>query len=101
VACVVYYFAMLIPSDFDKDFAHLCSHSTPYYAFNDSSGLAQPIDARVRIQTVSNGKSYPRRYPLTQSHYGWKQGVWKIRSSVMKGRHDTVCQSLISVKMPA
>jgi hypothetical protein len=36
---------LLIPSDCDKDYTHLCSHSTPCYVFNDSFGLAQPIDA--------------------------------------------------------
>jgi hypothetical protein len=35
VSCVVYYFALLIPSDLDKDCTHLCSHSTPNYVFND------------------------------------------------------------------
>src|SRR5215213_557513 len=36
------------------------------YVFNDSIGLAQPIDAQVRIQSVSDGKSYPRLYPLNR-----------------------------------
>src|SRR5918912_329013 len=61
MSCVVYYVALFIPSDCDKDYTHLCRHSTLFYVLNDSVGLPQPIDVRVRIQTVSDGESYPRR----------------------------------------
>ena len=66
MSCVVYYVALLIPSDCDKEYTHLCRHSTLHYVFNDTFGLAQPIDARVRIQTLSDEKSYPRLYPLNR-----------------------------------
>jgi hypothetical protein len=66
MSCVVYYVALLIPSDCDKDYTHLCKNSTLDCVFNDSVGLAQPIDARVRIQPVSDGKSPPRQYPLNR-----------------------------------
>jgi hypothetical protein len=31
MSCVVYYIALLIPSDCDKDYTHLCKNSTLYY----------------------------------------------------------------------
>jgi len=61
MSCVVYYVALLIPSDCDKDYTHSCRHSTLYDVFSDSFRLAQPIDARVRIQPVYMRRNVRKR----------------------------------------